>query len=254
MSTNDDTDNNHDSVEAVRRAMRILEAFGMDDSNLSLAELSRRTGYHRSTVLRLARTLAMDDYMAQRPDGTWRLARAAGWLGACYQATFNVHDIVEPALRELALTTGESATFYVREGNHRTCVARVEGPRAIRHHVHVGANLPLDLGGPGRVILAFSGEAGEPYESIRRAGYMISLGERDPEVSSIAAPVYGVNWMFLGAVCISGPISRLTETALTMHKETVLSTASKLSRAMMGTHGKSILPNVRSQTALPPRP
>src|SRR3546814_1796216 len=91
----------------------------------------------------------------------------------------------------------ESATFYVREGKQRICVVRVEGPRSIRHHVRVGAGLPLDLGGPGRVILAFSGEAGEPYESIRRAGYMISLGERDPEVSSISAPVYSVNWTLL---------------------------------------------------------
>lgn len=223
-----------EGVVAVRRAMHILEAFGVDDASLSLAELSRRTGYHRSTVLRLARTLAMDDYLAQRADGTWRLARAAGWLGACYQATFNVHDVVEPVLRELSIATGESATFYVREGNQRICVARVEGPKSIRHHVRAGAGLPLNLGSPGRVILAFSGEEGEPYESIRRAGYMMSLGERDPEVSSISAPVYTVNWTLLGAICISGPLSRLTEEMLHQHKETVLSAANRLSRAMMG--------------------
>jgi len=221
-------------VIAVRRAMRILEAFGVNDASLSLAELSRRTGFHRSTVLRLARTLALDDYLAQRPDGTWRLARAAGWLGACYQSTFNVHDVVEPVLRELSDATGESATFYVREGNQRICVSRIEGVRSIRHHVRVGASLPLNLGGPGRVILAFSGEAGEPYDTIRRAGYMMSLGERDPEVSSIAAPVYTVNWALMGALCISGPSSRLTEDILEQHKETVLSAANRLSRAMMG--------------------
>lgn len=214
--------------------MRILEAFGVNDGSLSLAELSRRTGFHRSTVLRLARTLALDDYLAQRPDGTWRLARSAGWLGACYQATFNVHDVVEPVLRELSDATGESATFYVREGNQRICVARVEGKKSIRHHVRVGAGLPLNLGSPGRVLLAFTGESGEPYETIRRTGYMMSLGERDPEVSSIAAPVYTVNWTLLGALCISGPSSRLNEEIMHQHKETVLSAANRLSRAMMG--------------------
>lgn len=224
-----------DGVIAVRRAMRVLESFGGEDAYLSLAELSRRTGYHRSTVLRLARTLALDDYLAQQPDGTWRLAHAAGWLGACYQATFNVHDVVAPVLRELSMATGESSTFYVREGNQRICVARVEGPKSIRHHVRVGLTLPLNLGGPGRVLLAFSGEPGEPYESIRRAGYMLSLGERDPEVSSISAPVYGIQWKLLGAICISGPMSRLTEQALMEHKEAILSAASRLSRAMMGT-------------------
>lgn len=223
-----------DGVIAVRRAMRVLEAFGGENTYLSLAELSRRTGYHRSTVLRLARTLALDDYLAQQPDGTWRLAHASGWLGACYQATFNVHDVVDPMLRELSAATGESATFYVREGNQRICVARIEGSKSIRHHVRVGVTLPLELGSPGRVLLAFSGEPGEPYESIRRAGYATSLGERDPEVSSISAPVYGIQWKLLGAIGISGPTSRLTDQMLMKHKEAVLSAASSMSRAMMG--------------------
>lgn len=234
MSEDKHTTTEDKGVIAVRRAMKILQAFGLSDAHLSLAELSRRTGFHRSTVLRLARTLALDDYLAQRADGTWRLARAAGWLGACYQATFSVHEAVEPLLRELSDVTGESATFYVQEGKQRICVARMEGARSIRHHVRVGAALPLHLGGPGRVILAFTGEEGEPYESIRRAGYMISLGERDPEVSSISAPIYTVNWKLLGAVCISGPLSRLNEELLNQHKETVLLAASRLSRAMMG--------------------
>ncbi len=223
-----------DGVVAVRRAMRILEAFGVDDPYLSLAELSRRTGCHRSTVLRLARTLALDDYLAQRADGTWRLARAAGWLGTCYQATFNVIEIVQPVLQALSAATGESATFYVREGRQRICIARVEAPKSIRHHVRIGAALPLDLGSPGRVLLAFSGEPEEPYESVRRAGYMMSLGERDAEVSSISAPVYGLNWSLVGAICISGPISRLTEAVLLQHKDAILDAASQLSRSMMG--------------------
>lgn len=223
-----------EGVVAVRRAMRILEAFGVDDHSLSLAELSRRTGCHRSTVLRLARTLALDDYLAQRADGTWRLARAAGWLGTCYQATFNVIEVVQPVLQRLSAATGESATFYVREGNQRICLARVEAPKSIRHHVRIGAGLPLNLGSPGRVLLAFSGEPDEPYESVRRAGYMLSLGERDAEVSSISAPVYGQNWSLVGALCISGPISRLTEAVLLQHKEAILSAASEVSRSMMG--------------------
>src|SRR3546814_20250567 len=89
-----------EGVEAVRRAMNILRAFGMEDAQLSIAELSRRTGYQRSTVLRLARTLAMDDYLDQHADVPWRLAWAPGWLGDCYQALFRVHAVVEPAVRQ----------------------------------------------------------------------------------------------------------------------------------------------------------
>lgn len=223
-----------EGIIAVRRAMKVLAAFGMDDASLPLAELSRRTGYHRSTVLRLARTLAADNYLVQKDDGAWRLGRAAGWLGACYQATFDVHEVVEPVLRDLALKTGESATFYVRDGDQRICIVRVEGSKSVRHHVRIGLALPLNVGGPGLVILAFSGTPGEPFETIRRDGYRIALGERDPEVSSISVPVFGVHWKVLGALCISGPISRLKGAMLKGFAPAAIEAAKQLSYAIAG--------------------
>ncbi|CAG9169496.1 IclR family transcriptional regulator [Cupriavidus respiraculi] len=221
-------------VTAVKRALQVLGAFDVDSPELSLADISRRTGIHKTTVLRLARTLAAHNYLVQKDDGNWRLGRAAGWLGACYQATFNVQEIVEPTLRELSIKTGESASFYVREGHERTCLLRVEGPQAIRHHVRIGATLPLDSGAPGRVILAFSGASGEPYELIRQRGFHLSMGEREPEVSSVAAPVFGLHWRLLGSMCISGPTSRLDEARLLEMAQTVVEAANRLSYAMAG--------------------
>ena len=227
-------DSSPDGVTAVTRALSVLEAFGTSPAHLSLAELSRRTGLHKTTVLRLARTLAQGQYMVQAGDGHWRLGRAAGWLGSCYQEAFNVHEVLEPALRELATSTGESASFYVRENDQRVCLVRVEGPQAIRHHVRVGAALPLNRGAPGRVILAFAGELGEPYESIRKRGYHLSLGEREPEVSSVAAPVFGPQWQPVGSVCVSGPTSRLTENRLEHFAGTIVAVAKQLSIALAG--------------------
>lgn len=220
-------------VTAVLRALRLLEAFG-ERASLSLAELSRAVGLHKSTTLRLARTLAAQGYLVQKPDGQWRLGRAVGWLGTCYQAAFNVQEEVEPILRELSAFSGESASFYIREGNTRTCLARVEGPQAIRHHVRVGAAMPLHLGAPGRVILAFSGEPGEPYETIRRVGYHWSIGERDPEVASVAAPVFGERWQLIGALCISGPSGRLDLPRLQTLAPRLIAAANQLSCAMTG--------------------
>lgn len=223
-----------EGVTAVLRALDILEAFGGDDVHLPLVELSKRTGLNKTTVLRLARTMAQKHYLVQRDDGDWRLGRAAGWLGACYQATFDVHEIVEPVLRELTIQTGESASFYVREGNQRTCLARVDGPQTIRHHVRVGIGLPLELGAPGRVILAFSGQEGEPYDAIRKRGYHLSMGEREPEVSSVSAPIFGLDWKLLGSICISGPTSRLTQKRLLELAQTIIQAANQLSYSLAG--------------------
>jgi DNA-binding IclR family transcriptional regulator len=221
-------------VIAVTRALSLMEAFEVGESTLSLAELSRRAGMHKTTALRLARTLAHSQYMVQTEDGQWRLGPAAGWLGARYQAGFDVNNVVEPALHQLVKETGESASFYVREGDIRSCVARVEGPKSVRHNVRIGERLPLDLGAPGRVILAFSGSPGEPYESIRRRGFHMSLGEREAEVASVAAPVFGLNWRLLGSMCISGPSSRLSRAKLEKHAKVVIGAANRLSYALAG--------------------
>ena len=130
--------------------------------------------------------------------------------------------------------TGESASFYVREGDIRSCVARVEGPQSVRHNVRIGERLPLDRGAPGRVILAFSGTAGQPYEGIRERGFHISLGEREAEVASVAAPVFALNWRLLGSMCISGPSSRLTKARLEKHARNVIAAANQLSYALAG--------------------
>ncbi len=221
-------------VTAVTRALQVMEAFQISDQHLSLAELSRRTRLHNTTVLRLARTLALSGYMVQKETGEWRLGPAAGWLGARYQAGFDINNVVEPTLRELARITHESASFYVREGDVRACISRVEGPQSVRHHVRIGMRLPLELGAPGRVILAFSGEKGPIYEDIRRKGFHMSTGEREAEVSSVAAPVFGLNWRLLGSMCISGPTSRLTKAKLEQHARTVIDAANQLSYALAG--------------------
>jgi DNA-binding IclR family transcriptional regulator len=221
-------------VTAVTRALSLMEAFQVGESSLPLAELSRRSGMHKTTVLRLARTLAMSGYMVQREDGEWRLGPATGWLGARYQAGFDVNNVVEPALRQLSIATGESASFYVREGDVRACISRVEGPQAVRHHVRIGERLPLDKGAPGRVILAFMGQGGKVYEQIRQRGYQVSMGEREAEVSSVAAPVFGLNWSLLGSMCISGPTSRLSEKKLEAHARLVINAANQLSYALAG--------------------
>jgi DNA-binding IclR family transcriptional regulator len=221
-------------VIAVTRALSLMEAFEVGESSLSLAELSRRSGMHKTTALRLARTLALSHYMVQTEGGQWRLGPAAGWLGARYQSGFDVNNVVEPTLHELVKLTGESASFYVREGDIRSCVARVEGPHSVRHNVRIGERLPLNRGAPGRVILAFSGAKGEPYEAIRKCGYHISTGEREAEVSSVAAPVFGTNWRLLGSMCISGPSSRLKLAQLEKHAKTVIRAANQLSYALAG--------------------
>lgn len=217
------------AVTAVERSLKILEAFQVSHPVLRLAEIAAQTGLHKTTALRLIRTLEAHGYLARRPDGRWRLGPAAARLGARYTATFDADMVILPALQELSRTSNESASLFVREGDIRICIARVEGPSPIRHSQGVGRALPLDLGAPGKVLLAFSGERGEVFDRIRAVGFCISVGERHPEISSIAVPVYGIGRSLFGALSVSGPTSRLTRQKLLGLKLDVLGVAADLS-------------------------
>lgn len=216
-------------VIAVERAIRLLQSFRAGESYVGLTELSSRAQLNKATALRIVRTLGAMRWLVQNEDGAWRLGPGAGELGSRYQATFDVDDVVKPLLRSLSSRTGESASFFVREGEVRTCVARVEGPLEDRGSVRMGAVYPLNRGSPGRVILAFSGEPGEIYERIRRAGFAISIGERASGGASVSAPVFGANRRLLGAISVAGSEARLTEALLESHATVVVRAAQRLS-------------------------
>lgn len=227
-------------VLAVERAVRILRAFGGGPPYLTLAVMSERAQLHKTTTLRIARTLANAEFLVQREDGRWRLGPAAGWLGAHYQQTFDVDDAITPLLRELARDTGESASLFVREGEVRTCLLRVESASEERAVVHPGTSFPLARGAPGRVILAFSGQPGPLYEEIRRRGFHLAIRERAAEAASVAAPVFGANWQLLGAISISGPAARLTESRLRAHAAAVMASARRATQLLGGTFVRSL--------------
>lgn len=221
-----------ENVNAVTRALALLDVFHVDEQTVSLTELSRRLDMGKSTVLRTARTLARSGYLAQTEDGRWRLGPAAGWLGVRYQTSFDVNNVIDGLLRRLHDATGETAAFFVREGNWRTCVARMDRRSLARVHIRAGERMPLDKGASGRVLLAFSKEPGEPYEQIRRAGFYISVRERDPLMSSIAIPVFRASRRLYGALCISGLAERLPRDALLAHLPPLIDAGADLSRAL----------------------
>lgn len=196
-----------DGVAAVDRALSILDA--LTEDRVGLAELSKRTGLYKSTVLRLMKSLEKGGYALRTPEGMYRLGAKVLSLGALYQRFFRTSDVVPPVLEKLAAETQEGASFYVCENEHRICLHRVDSTRAIRDSVHIGDRLPLEVGAAGHVLRAFAGAPGMRFDEIRRHMYAASYGERDAETAAIAAPIFGSGNKLMGALSVSGPRYRL---------------------------------------------
>ncbi len=196
-----------EGVAAVDRALSILNA--VTEERVTLADLSKRTGLYKSTVLRLIKSLEKAGYVLRTADGMYRLGSKVLSLGALYQRHFRTSDIVPPVLERMAAELHEGASYYICENDQRVCLHRVESTRAIRDSVHTGDRLPLTVGAAGHVLRAFSGVRGAKLDEIRRQMFAASYGERDAETAAIAVPVLGTGNRLMGALSVSGPRYRL---------------------------------------------
>jgi DNA-binding IclR family transcriptional regulator len=221
-------------VDVLDRAFSILFSFRADDAPLTLSELSQRTGLYKSTILRLAGSLIHHRFLLKLEDGRYRLGPAAFSLGSIYQAGMNVGEVLLPLMRNLNKELGEAISFHIREGNVRICLYRINSTYNIGPQVKVGDIQSLERGAGGRVLLAFSGQKGEPYDTARRRYYYMSWGERDPETAGISAPVFGGGQKLIGALGIVGPVSRVDIPYMEKVKGRLLSTASLATESLGG--------------------
>lgn len=209
------TQGKENRVESVERALSILEAFQEEEETLSLDALARKTGLYKSTILRLAGSLQRFGYLTRENDGLFHLGPSLWRLGSLYRRSFFLGEYIRPQLRRLLDITQETACYYVRDGNERICLYRLNSPQPIRHHLDEGTRLSLDRGAGGKVLLAFAGEPGEAFERIRTQGYHVSLGERDPDIAAAAVPVFDRTGRLRGALSVSALITRFGEAAQT---------------------------------------
>src|SRR2546429_7038914 len=112
----------NDKVEAVERALAVLNAFHTGRPVMTLSEIAAATGFYKSTILRLAASLERFGYLIREENGVFRLGPALSRLGAVYRAGFNLGGEIRPELRRLAEATGETASFYIRDGSSRVCL------------------------------------------------------------------------------------------------------------------------------------
>jgi DNA-binding IclR family transcriptional regulator len=217
-------------VGVLDRSVALLDLLG--DGARTLRWLSQTSGLPRPTAYRLLVALEAHRLVARDASGAFRLGPRLTELAVRADPALDLAALAGPVLTWLHEATGESVQLYVRSGDHRLCVAARDSGTGLRDSVAVGAVLPLDAGSGGKVLLAWSADPGDAAKdhaaaagsaaaaeraavdraaelaAIRKRGWAQSVAEREPGVASVSAPVLASGDL-LGAVCVSGPASRL---------------------------------------------
>lgn len=196
-------------VASADRLLTVLTAFRRGDDALELAELAQRTQLVKSTIMRFCVSLERFGLIERMPDGRYRLGTEVARLGSVYLQSFVLEAHVMPALEKLVATSGETGSFYIRRGDQRLCLFRVDSPSPLRMHVRPGDLRPMDQSSIAQVLRIF-----DPANAAAAVGIetpIYSSGVTDPHVASMAMPVFGAGGRLLGALAVSGPASRLTK-------------------------------------------
>ncbi|HEY0212976.1 MAG TPA: IclR family transcriptional regulator [Paenirhodobacter sp.] len=221
-------------VEAVDKALRILALFDSQSPVLSLHDISQRTGLVKSSVLRLLVSLQNAGFLSITSDKRYAIGIEAFRIGQIYQKTFRLDSVIRPVLKDLVRRTGESGSFFRREGNMRVCLFREDTDQPLREHIAEGDAVPIGKGAAGHVFKTY----GE-IDGIHPAGAnglaelpVISVGERGPEIAGLSVPIFALDQGMIGALSLSGPVSRLTDDKMAAMKPLILRAGADICRTL----------------------
>ena len=212
-------------IKVLDRAIAIMKATATTPMNLS--ELCTDTGIPRATAHRLASALEMHRILARRADGRW---------GAGPELPGSQDKLVAtatPFMEKLMESTGESVQLY-----QRPC----EPASGLHNVVPVGSTLTLNSGSAARVLLAAITDTVERDRILHTASYTLadvtdavergwseSIGEREPGLASISAPVHDAANTVVAVLSISGPIERMHPSPSECYAGIIQQTARELS-------------------------
>jgi IclR family transcriptional regulator, KDG regulon repressor len=248
-------------IQAIERAVSILNAFSSEDPELGVTELAERLGLHKSTVHRFMVNLDAAGLVERNPrSGRYRLGLRIFELGGLVMQQMNLWDEALPFLEGLVRDTGETGHLAVLDGGEAIYIERVEARRALRVPSAIGRGYPAHATNLGKVLLAdlppeqveaIVAERGlaaytphtitDPLEleaeleRIREHGYAIDNEEYDEGLRCIGAPVRDHSGRVVAALGIGGPVTRITPERVGELAGLVMGAARGLSRRL-GAH------------------
>jgi DNA-binding IclR family transcriptional regulator len=228
----------------VDRALHLLWLV-RDSPGASLTQLAKQSDLLPSTALRLLATLESHQLVSRMP-GTksYRLGPATRTLVSAGSDRVGLSLRVEPAVRRLASSTQERASFAVLDSGLAVHLVSVDGAAEAGSDVIYaaaadGRNDNLNATAVGKIILSYSPrevtdslirhlpftrtarrtictekDLRQELARVLRNGYATSIDETSDHVRGAAAPVFDANHALVGAMSLHGPAYRFSRTEL----------------------------------------
>lgn len=217
-------------VQSLSRGLAVIRAFDAENTEMTLADVARRTGLTRATARRFLLTLVQLGYV--RTDGRlFTLTAQVLQLGYSFLSGLTLPQIAEPHLEALSQDVRESTSASILDGQDIVYVARVPYRRIMTVGINIGTRFPAYATSMGRVLLAGLSEAelGRYLEglelrkltpgtvasvdallaelvTVRGQGWAMVNQELEPGLRSVAAPLLDRRGKVIAAINVSMPV------------------------------------------------
>jgi DNA-binding IclR family transcriptional regulator len=223
-----------DTTTAAGKLLALLEAFGPEQPDFSLAELAVRAGLPKSTAHRILALLETWRGVERSAAGRYRLGIRFFELGGLVHDRLRLREVALPYMEDLLATTREMIHLAKLDGIDVLYIERLVSHRSVRSPSRVAGRVPATCTGVGKAILAFSPPevvktviagglvAMTPYsitnpvvfletlERIRRTGVSLDREEASIGLACVAAPIFGPNKAVVASMSVSGPVGRIS--------------------------------------------
>lgn len=242
------------NIRVLERAFDIIEAFTLDDSELTLTEISAKTSLSLATIHRFIQTMLARGYIEQDPiTSKYKLSKQFIRLGGIVIRGIDLVQTAMPYLQELSNKTSQNCNLSVYDEGKVLCLINIESFKSYFMGIKVGQSLPVYGGALSKVILAHLPPAListlisddlpsftpqtishrdlllKELKKIRKQGYAESRGELTIGEAAIAAPIYDYSNEVVAGISLSGPEHHYVEENQIVFRNLLLQTATLIS-------------------------
>ncbi|OIJ65152.1 IclR family transcriptional regulator [Streptomyces mangrovisoli] len=214
--------------QSVDRALSILPLLA--EGPADLGKVADRLGVHKSTALRLLRTLDEHGLVYRQSDQRYRLGARLFALAQEAVENLDVREIAHPHLVRLNESCGHTVHLAVYEDGEVLYLDKVDSRYPVRMYSRIGRPVALTVAAVAKLLLADLPEAerrtvagGLDYPlytprstpnapaflrelaKVREQGWATDLGGHEESINCVAAPIRGADGKVAAALSVSAP-------------------------------------------------
>jgi IclR family transcriptional regulator, pca regulon regulatory protein len=222
-------------MTSLARGLIVIQAFTQQSPQMTISQLSIKTGLSRAAVRRCLYTLTKLGFAGAEDGSRYSLRPRMLTLSHTYTTSNTLSTAAQPILERMSASLHESFSVATLDGEDIVYIARTQVNRVMAVDLHIGSRLPAYCTSMGRVLLAYLPvEQLEQYLSkvvltphttrtvtsieklrlalrnVRRNGYALVDQEYEVGLRSLAVPVYSSSGRVVATVNLSGNAPRLS--------------------------------------------